>query len=164
MKFYTNMHNQGKTRTKNKCSLLAITSLVFLLFFQSSCHQNADCVSPPPSIYFQIQKGGITYPTSKDTLRGLGIYYAPSQVTKIYMPAISSHDNLYESSTLIAYSRDMKDPEFVIEIEGQIFTRIKLETYVNKTRCNSWPQISKAYADGVLIDKNSAGVYLITTK
>ena len=164
MKFYNNLLNQGKIRKDSKYALLAVTSLLLLLFLQSSCRRTGDCASPPPSFYFKIKKEGITYPTPKDTLRGLGVYYLPDPQTKKYIPGIKSYDNLYQSSFLIAQSRELNDPEFVIEIEGQIFARLKLETSISKTRCNSWPEISKAYADGALMDKSSVGVYLITAK
>lgn len=164
MKFYKKLSNSGKTLGKHSQFLFAVASLVLLLFFQSSCRNGLDCASPPPSFYFQIQKDGITYPSQKDTLRGLGIYYITNQQTKVYVPGIIAQNNLYESSTIISMSQELNHPEFIIEIEGQTFTKLKLETSINKTRCNSWPQVSKAYADGTLVDKNPIGVYTIAIK
>ncbi len=39
-------------------------------------------------------------------------------------------DNLYDPGMLISMSKELNDPEFIIEIEGKAFTRLKLETYL----------------------------------
>lgn len=164
MKVFKKLHRPSEVLVKRLHPLVTTLSLVLLLFWQNSCRQDVDCTSPPPSFYFQIQKDGITYPSQKDTLRGFGFYYVTNQQTKIYIPGIAAQENIYQSGVLIAKSRELNDQEFVIEIEGQTFTKLKLETYVNPTRCNNWPQVSKVYADGILVDKNSAGVYVVTSK
>lgn len=164
MKILKKSSNTSGILVKRKYSLLAVLSLVLLLFVQNSCHQNEDCTSPPPSFYFQIQKDGITYPSQKDTLRGLGVYYIKDQQTKIYIPGVAAKGIMYDSGILISKSRELNDQEFVVEIEGQTFTKLKLETYVSNTRCNNWAQISKVYSNGILVDKNTDGVYIVTVK
>ncbi len=69
--------------------LFTVINLIPLLFLLTSCRENMDCTSPPPSFYFQIQKDGITYPSQKDTLKGLGIYYVTAQQTKSYVGGIN---------------------------------------------------------------------------
>lgn len=164
MKVFKKLHVPTEVMIKRVYPLVSILSLVLLLFWQSSCRQDVDCTSPPPSFYFQIQKDGITYPSQKDTLRGFGIYYVTDQQTKIYIPGIAAQENIFQSGVLISKSRELNDQEFVIEIEGQTFTKLKLETYVNPTRCNNWPQVSKVYSNGILVDKNTTSVYVVTSK
>lgn len=163
MKVFKKSHHPSEVMIKRVYPLVAILSVVLLLFCQSSCRQDVDCTSPPPSFYFQIQKDGITYPSQKDTLRGFGVYYVTDQQTKIYIPGIAAQENIFQSGVLISKSRELNDQEFVIEIEGQTFTKLKLETYVNPTRCNNWPQVSKVYSNGILVDKNTTGVYVVTS-
>lgn len=135
-------------------------TVALLTLWISGCN-NSDCQSPPPSFQFQIEDQGITYPSLSDTLKDFGVYYQNAGY-HFYVSDIKSNGRTFQSGTLIMTSASQKNPEFVVQVMGETFAIVRMETYINKSKCNGWDEISKVYVNGKEVQRNADRAYLIT--
>lgn len=131
-----------------------------IALLMSGCRHGVDCMAPPSEIAIQIIDGPLTYPADLDTAARIRVSYIENNQQK-YIPDLVRIKDVFLSSILIETSRSANDPEFSFELKGKVLAKIKLETYVNKTKCNRWAAISKVYQNGEVISRSSTGAYLL---
>ena len=136
--------------------------IIVLCGASTGCINNIDCQNPPPVFQFQIRDGNYTYPSDLDSALTIKIWYLEAGKQK-YIEDISRIEDAFSSLTLIGYSRDLKDPELTFELNGRVLTVVKLETYIDKGKCDGWAHISKILQYGESI-KDRSGIYLLGKK
>ena len=104
--------------------------------------------------------GNLTYPADLDTAARVKVSYQENGQQKYVADLIIIGDE-FHSSMLIEDSRKASDPEFSFELHGRILAKMKMETYVKKSRCSGWANISKVYQNGEVITKTPNGAYVI---
>lgn len=125
-----------------------------------SCTNKGECLALPSEIAIQIIDGTLTYPADLDTAARIKVSYQESGQQK-YIADLGIIGDEFHSSMLIEASRKANDPEFSFELNGRILSKMKMETYIEKSRCSGWARISKVYQNGEVIAKSPNGAYII---
>ena len=99
--------------------------IIILSFASTSCINNIACQNPPPVFQFQIRDGNLTYPYDLDSTSTIKVCYLEAGRQK-YIEDISGMEDALKSPMLIAYSQELNDPEFTIELNGRLLSKIKL--------------------------------------
>jgi hypothetical protein len=142
-------------------SLLLLLGISILSFV--GCLGKRECQSPPPSFYFQVQKNDTIYPIQGDSSGRLNVFYmAGSQ--RINVSDLAEINGAYSSSEIIERSWTLKNPDFVIELDGEVLTSIAFETYINNDKCQGWPSISNVYEHGQRLQKEDYAFYILGRK
>lgn len=121
---------------------------------------NVDCQAPPSQIAFQIMDGALIYPADLDTAASVKVAYQENNQKKYVADLIRIGDT-FQSSMLIEDSRKANDPEFYFELNGRVLATIRMETYINNSKCNGWANISKVYQNGEVVSRSPNWAYLI---
>lgn len=126
----------------------------------AGCDNNVDCMSPPPEVAVQIMDGALTYPADLDTAARLRISYQENDRQKYAVDPVRMGD-VYILSMLIQESRKANDPELSFELNGRVLAKMKMETYIKKTKCGDWANVSKVYNGGEVLSRSTNGAYLL---
>lgn len=124
------------------------------------CADSVDCMAPPPEMAVQIIDGALSYPTKLDTAAKVKVSYLENDQRK-YVSDLVRMGDVFLSSSLIQESRKANDPEFSFELNDRVLAKIRIETYIKKTKCGDWANISKMYHNGEVVSRAINGAYLL---
>ena len=114
-------------------SFLSICGILFAGYILMGCENRVECQSPPSQITFQIIHGMLTYPADLVTLVRVKVSYQENSQQK-FVGDLTRMGDVFLSSMLIEDSRRANDPEFSLELDGQVLAKIKLETHTNTAK------------------------------
>ena len=138
-------------------ALMVILSTIILGLLR--CFNNV-CQNPPPQFYFQIVDAGTIYPSRPDTNAVIDIWYTQGNEKKM-VTDINKVDDVFQSAMLIIHAQELNDPEFTFELNRRVIAKIRLETYIDKGKCDGWAHVSNVCQNGKMISKSLTGVYRI---
>ena len=130
------------------------------LCWGTGCNNNVECMAPPPELAIQIMEGALTYPADLDTVARVKVSYQENDQQK-YVTDLVRMKDVFLASMLIQESSKANDPEFSFELNGRVLAKMKMETYINKTKCGDWANISKVYHNGEVVPRSINGAYLL---
>ncbi|KAA0992721.1 hypothetical protein [Dyadobacter aurulentus] len=147
---------------KSSCSFPTLScTLILSLIFLFSCGDRVDCQAPPPVFYFQVKANGVTYPNSGST-SDIRIFYADGANSKTYISDLDSYEGIFTTGALIMKSHALNNPEITVELRGEPFAKLRLETFINTAKCQGWATVSKVYQDNKPLTPSSGNIYIIT--
>ncbi|MBE8971290.1 hypothetical protein IQ277_35395 [Nostocales cyanobacterium LEGE 12452] len=117
-------------------------------------------MTPPPELAIQIMDGALTYPADLDIAVEVRVSYLENNKQK-YVADLIRMGDVFLASMLIQESRKANDPEFSFELNGRVLAKMKMETYIKKTKCGDWANISKVYHNGEVVSRAINGAYLL---
>jgi len=139
------------------CAFMVI--LVTIILGLAGCLNNV-CQNPPPQFYFQIVDAGTIYPSRPDTNAVIDIWYTQGNEKKM-VTDVNKVEDVFQSAMLIIHAQESNDQEFTFELNRRVIAKIRLETYIDKGKCDGWAHVSKVYQNGKMISKSLTGVYRI---
>lgn len=131
-----------------------------LLLWSTGCNNNVECMTPPPELAIQIMNGALTYPADLDIATRVKVSYLENNKQK-YVADLVRMGDVFLASMLIQESRKANDPEFSFELNGRVLAKMKMETYIKKTKCGDWANISKVHHNGEVASRAINGAYLL---
>lgn len=136
---------------------------VISCLFTSCSKNNVECQTPPPSFFFRVMSDGSIYPSQSDTSSTLIISYLDGDQRKI-ISDLKEIDGFFDSSEIITRSWALHNPAFTLELNGQEFTKIRFDTYMNNAKCQGWASVSNVYENGQLLQKNENRFFVLGSK
>lgn len=144
------------------CSVrsVVVLTIIFLITVVASGCEKGDCMTSPPYFLFQIADADKSYPADLNTGSSLKIYHL-DQGNRRYVGDIRVAGDFFQAGMLIFNSRAANDPEFYLEIDDKVVSRMKLETYTDNTKCNGWDRVSKVMQGTEVVERQADHTYIL---